>query len=125
MQLAEPPGPLGKGQKRKVGQQNKTITIGGSPILYTQPAVSAGNSISEHPQSQYVTVGWNNTAYLLTALHIILDNNSKGCLSVSLCVSCLLEYASCRCSFGPMRTSSPTRPSSPSPTAAPTIPASS
>uniref|UniRef100_A0A3Q3X206 WW domain-containing protein n=1 Tax=Mola mola TaxID=94237 RepID=A0A3Q3X206_MOLML len=35
--LAESSGPLGKGQKRKVGQQNKTITIGGSPILYTQP----------------------------------------------------------------------------------------
>uniref|UniRef100_UPI0037E724E4 formin-binding protein 4 isoform X2 n=1 Tax=Semicossyphus pulcher TaxID=241346 RepID=UPI0037E724E4 len=32
---------LGKGQKRKAGQLNKTITIGSSPILYTQPAVSA------------------------------------------------------------------------------------
>lgn len=41
-QLVESSGLLGKGQKRKTGQQNKTITIGSSPILYTQPAVSAG-----------------------------------------------------------------------------------
>lgn len=33
--------PLAKGQKRKASQLNKTITIGSSPILYTQPAVSA------------------------------------------------------------------------------------
>ncbi|XP_029991759.1 formin-binding protein 4 isoform X3 [Sphaeramia orbicularis] len=39
--IGESSGPLGKGQKRKAGQMNKTITIGSSPILYTQPAVSA------------------------------------------------------------------------------------
>uniref|UniRef100_A0A3Q3L839 Formin binding protein 4 n=1 Tax=Labrus bergylta TaxID=56723 RepID=A0A3Q3L839_9LABR len=36
----EPPAP-GTEQKRKASQLNKTITIGSSPILYTQPAVSA------------------------------------------------------------------------------------
>lgn len=41
-QAVESSGPLGKGQKRKAGQMNKTITIGSSPILYTQPAASAG-----------------------------------------------------------------------------------
>ena len=33
---------LGKGQKRKAGQLNKSITIGSSAILYTQNTVSAG-----------------------------------------------------------------------------------
>ncbi|XP_041651947.1 formin-binding protein 4 isoform X2 [Cheilinus undulatus] len=37
---------LGKGQKRKVSQMNKTITIGSSPILYTQSAVSAAPLMS-------------------------------------------------------------------------------
>uniref|UniRef100_A0A3Q0SYX9 Formin binding protein 4 n=1 Tax=Amphilophus citrinellus TaxID=61819 RepID=A0A3Q0SYX9_AMPCI len=37
----ESAGALGKGQKRKAGQMNKAITIGSSPILYTQPAASA------------------------------------------------------------------------------------
>ncbi|KAM7414227.1 hypothetical protein PAMA_019175 [Pampus argenteus] len=32
---------LGKGQKRKASQLNKAITIGSSPILYTQPVASA------------------------------------------------------------------------------------
>ncbi|XP_029379388.1 formin-binding protein 4 [Echeneis naucrates] len=36
----ETSGSLGKGQKRKAGQLNKAITIGSSPILYTQPAAS-------------------------------------------------------------------------------------
>lgn len=39
--IGESSGPLGKGQKRKAGQMNKTITIGSSPILYTQPPASA------------------------------------------------------------------------------------
>lgn len=43
-QLAETSCPLGKGQKRKASQLNKAITIGSSPILYTQPAVNAGKS---------------------------------------------------------------------------------
>lgn len=34
-------GSLGKGQKRKASQLHKNITIGSSPILYTQPAVTA------------------------------------------------------------------------------------
>ncbi|XP_029909466.1 formin-binding protein 4 [Myripristis murdjan] len=38
--------PLGKGQKRKAGQLNKAITIGSSPILYTQPAATAAPVIS-------------------------------------------------------------------------------
>uniref|UniRef100_I3JWC0 Formin binding protein 4 n=1 Tax=Oreochromis niloticus TaxID=8128 RepID=I3JWC0_ORENI len=42
----ESSGPLGKGQKRKAGQMNKTITIGSSPILYTQPAASAAPLMS-------------------------------------------------------------------------------
>ncbi|RVE72242.1 hypothetical protein OJAV_G00059730 [Oryzias javanicus] len=33
--------PLGRGQKRKAGQMGKSITIGSSPILYTQPVPSA------------------------------------------------------------------------------------
>ncbi|XP_042267071.1 formin-binding protein 4 isoform X1 [Thunnus maccoyii] len=37
----ESSGPLGKGQKRKASQMNKAITIGSSPILYTQPVASA------------------------------------------------------------------------------------
>lgn len=51
-QAVESSGPLGKGQKRKAGQMNKTITIGSSPILYTQPAASAGKkrkSFTTHP----------------------------------------------------------------------------
>ncbi|CAN9498774.1 unnamed protein product [Ophioblennius macclurei] len=40
---------LGKGQKRKASQLGKTITIGSSPILYTQTAVSAGFSLSAAP----------------------------------------------------------------------------
>lgn len=43
-QIAEPS--LGKGQKRKAGQMNKAITIGSNPILYTQPAASAGKQIT-------------------------------------------------------------------------------
>ncbi|KAM9854278.1 formin-binding protein 4 [Aulostomus maculatus] len=41
MKVLESSGPLGKGQKRKAGQLSKTITIGSSPILYTQPVASA------------------------------------------------------------------------------------
>ncbi|KAM3609121.1 uncharacterized protein V6R79_009953 [Siganus canaliculatus] len=41
LKVAESSGPLGKGQKRKASQLNKAITIGSSPILYTQPPVSA------------------------------------------------------------------------------------
>uniref|UniRef100_A0A3B4H0F7 Formin binding protein 4 n=1 Tax=Pundamilia nyererei TaxID=303518 RepID=A0A3B4H0F7_9CICH len=42
-----PPGSAStKGQKRKAGQMNKTITIGSSPILYTQPAASAAPLMS-------------------------------------------------------------------------------
>lgn len=41
MKIVEPAGSLGKGQKRKAGQMSKSITIGSSPILYTQPAVTA------------------------------------------------------------------------------------
>ncbi|XP_017274496.1 formin-binding protein 4 isoform X2 [Kryptolebias marmoratus] len=37
---------LGKGQKRKAGQINKTITIGSSPIIYTQSAVCAAPLMS-------------------------------------------------------------------------------
>uniref|UniRef100_H2MPH6 Formin binding protein 4 n=1 Tax=Oryzias latipes TaxID=8090 RepID=H2MPH6_ORYLA len=36
--------PLGRGQKRKAGPMGKSITIGSSPILYTQPVASAGLS---------------------------------------------------------------------------------
>ncbi|XP_068169670.1 formin-binding protein 4 [Antennarius striatus] len=39
-------GPLGKGQKRKTDQLNKAITIGSSPILYTQPAINAAPIIA-------------------------------------------------------------------------------
>lgn len=41
-QVVESTGSLGKGQKRKASQLNKAITIGSSPILYTQPVASAG-----------------------------------------------------------------------------------
>lgn len=44
VQLLEAWGASAKGQKRaKSGQQNKAI-IGSSPILYTQSAVSAGET---------------------------------------------------------------------------------
>lgn len=43
-QIVEASGPLGKGQKRKASQLSKTITIGSSPILYTQPTASAGEN---------------------------------------------------------------------------------
>ncbi|XP_041794787.1 formin-binding protein 4 isoform X2 [Chelmon rostratus] len=46
MKIVESSGPLGKGQKRKAGQLNKAITIGSSPILYTQPAASAAPLMS-------------------------------------------------------------------------------
>ncbi|XP_071360170.1 formin-binding protein 4 isoform X2 [Trachinotus anak] len=46
MKIVETSGPLGKGQKRKAGQMNKAITIGSSPILYTQPAASAAPLMS-------------------------------------------------------------------------------
>ncbi|XP_075894314.1 formin-binding protein 4 isoform X2 [Nelusetta ayraudi] len=46
MKLAETSCPLGKGQKRKASQLNKAITIGSSPILYTQPAVNAATLMS-------------------------------------------------------------------------------
>ncbi|XP_070827585.1 formin-binding protein 4 isoform X2 [Chaetodon trifascialis] len=46
MKIVESLGPLGKGQKRKAGQLNKAITIGSSPILYTQPAASAAPLMS-------------------------------------------------------------------------------
>lgn len=46
MKIVESSVPLGKGQKRKAGQLNKAITIGSSPILYTQPAASAAPLMS-------------------------------------------------------------------------------
>ncbi|XP_059190949.1 formin-binding protein 4 isoform X2 [Centropristis striata] len=46
MKIVESLGALGKGQKRKASQLSKTITIGSSPILYTQPAVSAAPLMS-------------------------------------------------------------------------------
>ncbi|XP_028263593.1 formin-binding protein 4 isoform X2 [Parambassis ranga] len=39
----------GKGQKRKAGQLSKTVTIGSSPIIYTQTAVSTGFSFFAAP----------------------------------------------------------------------------
>ncbi|XP_026221311.1 formin-binding protein 4 isoform X1 [Anabas testudineus] len=45
-QIVESSGPLVKGQKRKASQMNKSITIGSSPILYTQPAASAAPLMS-------------------------------------------------------------------------------
>ncbi|KAK2918074.1 formin-binding protein 4 isoform X1 [Channa argus] len=42
----ESSGPLMKGQKRKASQLNKAITIGSSPILYTQPAATAAHLMS-------------------------------------------------------------------------------
>lgn len=46
MKIVESSGSLGKGQKRKISQLNKAITIGSSPILYTQPAPSAAPLMS-------------------------------------------------------------------------------
>ncbi|XP_035521161.1 formin-binding protein 4 isoform X2 [Morone saxatilis] len=46
IKIVESSGPLGKGQKRKASQMNKAITIGSSPILYTQPAASAAPIMS-------------------------------------------------------------------------------
>ncbi|XP_072241577.1 formin-binding protein 4 isoform X2 [Leuresthes tenuis] len=42
----ESTSPLGRGQKRKAGQANKTITIGSNPILYTQPVATAAPLMS-------------------------------------------------------------------------------
>ncbi|CAK6960093.1 formin-binding protein 4 [Scomber scombrus] len=44
--VVESTGPLGKGQKRKASQLNKAITIGSSPILYTQPVASAAPMVA-------------------------------------------------------------------------------
>lgn len=41
-QVPESSVSLGKGQKRKAVQMSKAITIGSSPILYTQNTVSTG-----------------------------------------------------------------------------------
>ncbi|XP_041853410.1 formin-binding protein 4 [Melanotaenia boesemani] len=41
MKVIELSSSLGKGQKRKAGQVNKTVTIGSSPIIYTQSAATA------------------------------------------------------------------------------------
>nr|XP_033490002.1 formin-binding protein 4 isoform X1 [Epinephelus lanceolatus] len=46
VKITETLGSLGKGQKRKASQLSKAITIGSSPILYTQPAVSAAPLMS-------------------------------------------------------------------------------
>ncbi|XP_078113713.1 formin-binding protein 4 isoform X1 [Sander vitreus] len=46
MKIVESSGPLGKGQKRKASQLNKAITIGSSPIIYTQSAISAAPLMS-------------------------------------------------------------------------------
>ncbi|XP_028440505.1 formin-binding protein 4 isoform X1 [Perca flavescens] len=46
MKIVESLGPLGKGQKRKASQLNKAITIGSSPIIYTQPAINAAPLMS-------------------------------------------------------------------------------
>ncbi|XP_029008268.1 formin-binding protein 4 [Betta splendens] len=43
MKIVESSGPMVKGQKRKANQMNKSITIGSSPILYTQPVVNTGH----------------------------------------------------------------------------------
>lgn len=39
--VLDPIGSLGKAQKRKAGQMSKSITIGSSPILYTQSGAGA------------------------------------------------------------------------------------
>lgn len=46
MKIVESSSSLGKGQKRKASQLSKTITIGSSPIIYTQPTVSAAPLMS-------------------------------------------------------------------------------
>ncbi|KAM4572686.1 formin-binding protein 4 isoform 2-T2 [Odontesthes bonariensis] len=46
MKTVESTSPLGRGQKRKAGQANKTITIGSSPILYSQPVATAAPLMS-------------------------------------------------------------------------------
>ncbi|XP_029289496.1 formin-binding protein 4 isoform X2 [Cottoperca gobio] len=46
VKILESSGAFGKGQKRKASQLSKAITIGSSPILYTQPAFSAAPLMS-------------------------------------------------------------------------------
>ncbi|XP_034391084.1 formin-binding protein 4 isoform X2 [Cyclopterus lumpus] len=46
VKIVESSAPLGKAQKRKASQLNKSITIGSNPILYTQPAFSAAPLMS-------------------------------------------------------------------------------
>ncbi|MEQ2158464.1 hypothetical protein GOODEAATRI_012584 [Goodea atripinnis] len=46
MKIIESTTPFGKGQKRKAGQGSKTVTIGSSPILYTQAPVTAAPLMS-------------------------------------------------------------------------------
>ncbi|XP_056137617.1 formin-binding protein 4 isoform X2 [Lampris incognitus] len=53
--------PIGKGLKRKAGQVTKAITIGSSPILYTQPAASAAPVITA---DSYWGVAAVNTPFL-------------------------------------------------------------
>lgn len=63
-QITETLGSLGKGQKRKASQLSKAITIGSSPILYTQPAVSAGKICHYTTSALYINDIRNKNAYL-------------------------------------------------------------
>jgi len=47
-QIGESSALFGRGQKRKASQLNKARTIGSNPIIYTQPAFSAGKNSSQH-----------------------------------------------------------------------------
>ncbi|XP_012708065.2 formin-binding protein 4 [Fundulus heteroclitus] len=46
IKIIESTAPFGKGQKRKAGQGAKTVTIGSSPILYTQAPLTAAPLMS-------------------------------------------------------------------------------
>lgn len=73
-QVLESSGTLGKGQKRKASQLNKAITIGSSPILYTQPVASAGKKILRY----YYTT--------LAISHILMQTSTQTRLDPNLCV---------------------------------------
>lgn len=61
-QVPESSVSLGKGQKRKAAQMSKAITIGSSPILYTQNTVSAGTvkRLQQVPSTTAGGTGWFN-----------------------------------------------------------------
>uniref|UniRef100_W5MGC1 Formin binding protein 4 n=1 Tax=Lepisosteus oculatus TaxID=7918 RepID=W5MGC1_LEPOC len=134
---ARPPSPPAKAVKRRApssapGPAQKTVTIGSSPILYSQPAVSAGESTTAfweqgaEPNSKpclgnFIKAGVNHSV------------KEGTCLSISVAISMRIISYICLCTSvpaGPMMSapvywgvSAVAVPTPPAETGAPTGPA--